>query len=787
MSEVSLTAKLTDQVSGPAKAGASALKDEATAAKQLDAALKSQDAFAIANGLKAFTEAHKAKTAAAKEALSLRETESKLASFSTAKWGGFGNSAGSISGITATSSYLSNFVAEHKARAAAAKEVLAARETEEKLARMSTARWGGFGGAASGGGTGLFGKLVQLTGDKLGAGAADNLMQMGQMLSGADAALGKVGLSLGSVATMGVAAAAAVVAVGVAIGVVVFKMGELAAKAALAFGKMTVESGVFRENTLIALETMLKSEEAAKRVYASAVKLAKETPLETQQVIDAYTKMLAGGFKEAELEPMMRGISDFTSALGPEKLDQVIRAFARIKTEGKLGGEAMQQLADAGLPIQDLMNKLGAKEMKDLYGMDGAKALAAIMEVINERFGSLSQKRSQSLQGLWSSLTSAPFETWSQAFDETQKSGLGVTYLYNEIKGAISDMLEVMGGSGGKRAVDFVNAIGGGLGAVAHVLRSFGSGIMEGLLGGLRASGALGEMEKVKQLKLDNMADLAKEFGQSLGVAAGYAVKLGLEAQRIGRFFSENIVILEAVGVVVLVVAAAFTILAIAITVLVVVVLVLLAPLWILLTVIAAVIGVTFLLGAAIIGAIIYGLVTFAIAVWDCVSAVYDFLKSIATADDPIAAIGKALESLGHIVSSAVSNAFASAVDSAISAAASLGSSAAQAFTDAFKPSLDMSLMGLSLAGPEGGSGGWLNSMLNGAQGPAPYGNMTLTSPSGAFPSTSTMPQQAIPTEGSKGDTILHVSVSGVGKTDEELAWLITARVKDELRKSTGI
>jgi hypothetical protein len=683
----------------------------------------------------------------------------------------------------ATSNYLSNFVESHKAKTAAAKEMLEAKEIEDKLGRMSTAKWAGFGNAGPAGGkAGGFAGLMNLVGNKLGAGAADNLMQLGQMASGADAALGKVGLSLGSVVGIGAAAAAAIAAIGVAIGVVVFKAAEMAAKIGYAFAQMTVQSGVFRENTLLALTTMLKSEEAAQRVYASAVKLAKETPLETQQVIDAYTKLLAGGFKEADLDPMMRGISDFTSALGPEKLDQVIRAFARIKTEGRLGGEAVQQLADAGLPIQDLMTKLGKKNMQELYGMDGAKALAAIMEVINERFGGLSEMKSKGLAGLWSSLSSAPFETWSEAFDKTQESGTGVTYLYNEIKGAISDMLEVMGGSGGKQAVNIVNALGGAIGAVAHILRSLGTGAIEGLMAGLRKSGAIKEMESLKQLKLDNMADMAKEVGQSLGVMAAYAVRAAIALQAIARFFSENIFILKAIGVVAIVVAAAFTIMAFAITVLAVVVLVLLAPLWILATIIGAIVGVVFLLAATIIGAIIGAIVWFAVSIWECISAVYGFIKSIATADDPIAALGKALQSLGSIVATAVSDAFAFAVDSAVSAAANLGSTAAQAFSDSFKPSLDMSFMNASMGAPGGGFN--LGSLLS--TGPSPYGNMTLTAPSGAFPSTSSMPQQSIQTDRAKGDTNVHVAVSGVGKTDEELAWLITARVKDEVKKATG-
>ena len=790
MSEVSLTARLTDQVSGPARAGASALKEEAGAAKQLEAALKANDATAIANSLKSFAAEHKARAEASKALLATRETESKLASFASAKWAGFGANQGSISGINATSGYLSNFVAEHKAKAEASKELLAMRETEEKLARYSSAKWGGFGGASAGpagGKTGGFAGLVNIVGSKLGAGAADNLMQLGQMASSADAALGKVGLSLGSVVGIGAAAAAAIVAVGVAIGMVIFKVAELAAKGAMAFTKMTVESGVFRENTLISLATMLKSQEAADRVYASAIKVARETPLETQQVIDAYTKMLAGGFKEADLEPMMRGISDFTSALGPEKMDQVVRAFARIKTEGRLGGEAVQSLADAGLPIQDLMTKLGAKSMQDLYGMDGAKALAAIMETINERFGGLSEARSKSLGGLWSSLSSAPFELWSAAFEKTKNSGTGVTALYDTIKSSVSDLLGIASGQGGERAVAIINAIGGGLAAVATILKSFGTGLLEGFLGGLKSSGALKEFEKVSQLRLDNIAGLMKELGQSLGVAAGYAVMLAFGLQVVARFMSENIVILKVIGVLCIVVAAAFTIMAVAITILVVAVFILLAPLWVLVTVIGAIVGVVFLVAAAIVGGIVAAVVGFALVLWNCITAIAGFVSSIVSADDPLAALGKALESLGGIVVDSVKNAFASAIGAAVSAAGSLGSSAAQAFSDAFKPSIDMSFLGgfgglgglggMQMALPEGGFPG---------TGPSPYGNMTLTAPSGAFPSVSSMPQQSIPTDKSRGDTNVHVSVSGVGKTDEDLAWFVVSKIKDELKKGAG-
>ncbi|MFA4974484.1 MAG: hypothetical protein WC683_17900, partial [bacterium] len=332
MSEVSLTARLTDQVSGPAKAGAAALKEEAAAAKAL-----SQGLAAAGGGGRARDSLGRFVGGASP---GLADAGAKLKGFQTLAKGMseiplFGRLIGDSEKFGGT------------------------------LAKM-------FGGSKAGGMLSGLGTMFEGVSTKLEGMGIDPKAAMGALAGGA------------------AAAAAAVVAVGVAIGMVVFKLGELAAKGAMAFAKMTVESGMFRENTLISLTTMLKSQEAADRVYASAIKVARETPLETQQVIDAYTKMLAGGFKEADLEPMMRGISDFTSALGPEKLDQVVRAFSRIKTEGRLGGEAVQQLADAGLPIQDLMKKLGVKNMQDMYGMDGAKALAAIMETINERFGGLS-------------------------------------------------------------------------------------------------------------------------------------------------------------------------------------------------------------------------------------------------------------------------------------------------------------------------------------------------------------------------------------------------------------
>jgi hypothetical protein len=367
-----------------------------------------------------------------------------------------------------------------------------------------------------------------------GAGASDTILELFGGVQKLDGALGKVGMSMSGVMTaVGIGAAAAVVgvlALAAAIGTVVVGLATLAYQGAAAFSKFAVQTATFREDSLIALEAMLKSRGAAEDAYNAAVKFAAKTPFETTEVLTAYKQLLAGGFKMDELERVMTGVADLATIAGKDKVPQLVAAFAKLRGEGKLTGETIERLRDAGLPMAEVAKKLGVKDVSKLGDskIASAKALDAILSVINDKFGGAADKTSKSLAGLWSSLSSRPFELFDKALAESEKSGGGLASMISTIKAAVSGMNDAFDANSdsGKTVVGVINAIGGGLNVIATLAKDLGTGLLEGIAKGWAEAG--GEESANAWAKIDAKALGAafREVGSAIGYAVGGAAAL---------------------------------------------------------------------------------------------------------------------------------------------------------------------------------------------------------------------------------------------------------------------
>jgi tape measure domain-containing protein len=190
--------------------------------------------------------------------------------------------------------------------------------------------------------------------------------------------------------------------------------------------KMVLDAVTFRQNTEVALRTVLGSREAAAKALEEATRFAARTPFTTQQVVDAYKRLAIAGFKPIEIPVILKGVGDLSAMQGfsQEAVDRIIMALTQIRAKGRVQGEELMQLAEAGAPLAKIYERIGAhlgvtaqqaRKLIESGRVSADLGIVAILEAIRDtvsggRLGGLMDQFSETLTGLWSTLKSRPFE-----------------------------------------------------------------------------------------------------------------------------------------------------------------------------------------------------------------------------------------------------------------------------------------------------------------------------------------------------------------------------------------
>lgn len=176
------------------------------------------------------------------------------------------------------------------------------------------------------------------------------------------------------------------------------------------------------EQSQIGFETMLGSAKKANDFLALITKTAAHTPFQLKGLTQASQKMLAFGFNVKDVIPDLTILGDAAAGLGigAEGVDRLVIALGQIKAKGRVQGDEILQLTEAGIPaMKILQNELGltADEYQDLQRkgkITAEDAIPALLKGIKNgtkgaagetaKFGGLMEKQSTSLAGLFSTL-----------------------------------------------------------------------------------------------------------------------------------------------------------------------------------------------------------------------------------------------------------------------------------------------------------------------------------------------------------------------------------------------
>lgn len=334
------------------------------------------------------------------------------------------------------------------------------------------------------------------------------------------------------------------------------------------FARAGVEAASFKETNSLAFRTLLGSQAAADRVMAASIKFARETPFESADVMGMYKSLLTSGFQEREIPVVLKAAGDLAALNDFDKqvVDRVLLALRQIKGKGRLQGDELLQLAESGVPVGKVYERLAkifnttsaeAQKMMSAGRIDANTGIFAILDVLKStssggQLGSLMGSISDTVPGLFAQLRSRPTEYLMEldksggfsAFkgalkhlnavldaetDAGQRIASRIERTFNRVmKGLFGDL---SGPDGAAQAEALVERVIGTVDKLIAMLEVGGAAV-KGFLGGFADGAGLSKILESDALngdidpsKLEAIADAFVSLGDAIGTVVGWMTK----------------------------------------------------------------------------------------------------------------------------------------------------------------------------------------------------------------------------------------------------------------------
>lgn len=183
---------------------------------------------------------------------------------------------------------------------------------------------------------------------------------------------------------------------------------------------------------------MLGDMSKAKQMMSELQNFATKTPFEMTDVTKAGTLLMNYGVEAKKLIPTMKNLGDLSQGQA-EKLDRISLAYGQMLAKGKVTGEELRQITEAGVSLNKaLADSIGVStaEISKMIekGQIGIPELNKAIENLttgNGKFAGMMEKQSKTLIGMWST-TKDEISVIAREIGEDA---------FVEVKDGLSDML----------------------------------------------------------------------------------------------------------------------------------------------------------------------------------------------------------------------------------------------------------------------------------------------------------------------------------------------------------
>lgn len=257
-------------------------------------------------------------------------------------------------------------------------------------------------------------------------------------------------------------------------------VGQLIAALGVGAGVIgMIKSAAAAEQTAISFEVLLGSASAAKKMLDELNEFAAATPFDFPGLSNAAKMLLSFGVDAGSVMDDVRLLSDIAQG-DAQKLGSLALVFGQISSAGRLTGQDLLQLVNAGFnPLQIISEQTGESmaslrdKMSDgLISFDMVRNAFKAATSEGGRFYKMNEKQSQTLSGLWSTLS----DTVGMGLRD-----LGQTIIdaFN-LKGALSISIAGLEAFG-TVAMPIIRNVGGSIRFVLDTLGSVAATVISGL------------------------------------------------------------------------------------------------------------------------------------------------------------------------------------------------------------------------------------------------------------------------------------------------------------------
>lgn len=137
-----------------------------------------------------------------------------------------------------------------------------------------------------------------------------------------------------------------------------------------------------------------------------------KSPFSSEGVAQAFRTAMAYGFTADEAKRLTQANIDFAAGSGASAgvMNQIALALGQMKARGKVAGQEILQLVNAGVPVREILAKAFGvtteqlTEMQEKGLIPADKAIQAIVQSLESDFGGAAERQATSLAGLSESL-----------------------------------------------------------------------------------------------------------------------------------------------------------------------------------------------------------------------------------------------------------------------------------------------------------------------------------------------------------------------------------------------
>jgi hypothetical protein len=382
-------------------------------------------------------------------------------------------------------------------------------------------------------------------------------------LSRAGGALGGIGTGLGiGAGALGMGAGLAGATFGAA--GAFLSMASAAVGLVASLSESVLQMIAFREASISTLRMMAGGNAAvAAEQYQFARQFARETPLDTQQVLELQAQVSTAGFRGQQNRDVVLAGADVGAANPNDATaaSRYVRAVSQIRNAGRVRAQEMNQLGEVGIGRRDLLLALGRQanvqrgtgesdtafiarlgQMQESGRFTGEQGVAAAQDVVRQRsggtLGAYSRSQGETLLGTLSNLRGALFDL------VTGINGIENAPGVRALKAVLNGIANNLAGAGvhGKRLQAIVGRVVNdfamiGAGGLSDLSDTF-TGLLDGAkdflpmvrdVAAATSGGAIGEARRQLQFIMASMGDTfgGPDAAANAGLLAQSVVSLG--------------------------------------------------------------------------------------------------------------------------------------------------------------------------------------------------------------------------------------------------------------------